>query len=135
MYNAQTSALINDSLDALHRSALACLAAGDGISTLAQDHARTVADITRRNLCGEPPATAQEWLAGMLDGDLQIAGRDACVHAAEHIGAANVALLEAARAVIERSQAWLLDQLGSGTATAADEESPAARPRRRQLAA
>jgi hypothetical protein len=70
----------------------------------------------------------------MLEGDLPIASREVCVQAAEHIGAASVALIEAARAVIECSQVWLLGQLAIDE-SGPEAESPAAKPRRRQLAA
>ncbi len=134
MYNAQTSTLIHDSLDAMHRSALACFAAGDGLVRLTHQHSRSVVDIAQRKLCGEPPATPQQWFAAMLDSDLPIASRAVCVQAAEHVGEASDALIEAARAVIECSQVWLLGQMAYDESVGED-AGPAAKPRRRQLAA
>jgi hypothetical protein len=107
----QTIALLQHSLDSMHVSALACLKAGSGISELAQNQMRSLVDYAQRNTDLDHQTPPQELTRRLFDEELHLAARDTCVLITGQLIEAQATMLDAAKSVVDCSQAWLLGRI------------------------
>jgi hypothetical protein len=107
----QTIALLQHSLDSMHLSGLACLKASSGITELAQNQMRTLVNFAQRNTDLNNQTTSQELTRRLFDDELHIAARDTCVLVTGQLIEAQATMLDAAKSVIDCSQAWLLSRV------------------------